>query len=230
MIEVVWPEKFVAHPAVYSAVILAAIDRLLPASGTFIDPMAGSGRCFNLERGDRHIVATEIEPEFAALHPRTICADATALPFATSSLDGGFCSPSYPNRMNGDYTAAGWTKNSTGRRNYSLSKRWLARDADAVLHSHNTSRYGERRKPGFYWLLHALVWGEVARVVKPGGVFIVNCKDLPRLPVTEPHVALLIDAGFTEVHREQVRPPGYRFGENSKLRVDHEDIVVLVRQ
>lgn len=224
-----WPDTFTDFPCAYSTVILEALDRLLPASGTFLDPCAGSGRCFDLERPGRTIVGTEIEPEFAALHPRTIVADATALPFATASFTGGYCSPSYPNRMNGDYTAPGWTKDPTGRRNYSLSKRWLARDADATLHAHNTARYGERRHPGTYWLIHALIWAEVARVVRPGGIFIVNCKDLPRMEVTEPHVALLVDTGFTITHRERVHPPGYRNGAHASLRVDHEDIVVLTR-
>ncbi len=225
-----WPDTFVSHPAPYSRVIIEAIDRLLPASGTFLDPMAGAGRCFSLERDDRTFVATEIEPEFAALHPRTIVADATRLPFATAGFDGGACSPTYPNRMAGDYAAAGWTKNPRGRRSYSLSKRWLARDAEAMLHPNNAARFSTKRGIENYWWLHNAIWSEVARVIRPGGTFILNTKDSTAALVTDPHVRLLTDAGFTEVHREVVRPPGYKFGTNRHLRVGHEDIVVLVRR
>jgi hypothetical protein len=224
-----WPDTFVSHPAPYSRVILEAIDRLLPASGTFLDPMAGSAKCFDLERYGRTIVATEIEPEFAALHPRTILADATRLPFASASFAGGACSPVYPNRMT-DYVPAGWTKNPKGRRSYSLSKRWLARDASLELAPTNTARYSTRRGIADYWWLHRSIWTELARVIRPSGTFVLNTKNSTAALVTEPHVRLLMAAGFEEVHREQVRPPGYRMGRNRELRADHEDIVVLVRR
>jgi hypothetical protein len=226
---VTWPESFTDHPAPYSAVIIEAIDRLLPTRGTYLDPMCGTGRCFDLETSTRHILGTEIEPEFAALHPRTICADATALPFATASLTGGFCSPAYPNRMAGDYTAAGWTRNPKGRRNYSLSKRWLARDPGVVLHRNNTARYSVRRDVDRYWTLHASIWSEMARVVRVGGTFILNTKDLPADLVTGKHVALLVEAGFVAVDHHRVHPPGYRNGAHRELRVEHEDVVVLVK-
>jgi SAM-dependent methyltransferase len=227
---IAWPDTFVSHPAPYSRVILEAIDRLLPASGTFLDPMAGSGKIFNLERPGRTFVATEIEPEFAALHPRTLLADATRLPFDSASFDGGATSPTYPNRMAGDYAPPGWTKNPKGRRSYSLSKRWLARDASLELAPTNTARYSTRRGVENYWWLHAKIWAEVARVIRPGGIFVLNTKDTVQALVTDPHVRLLTDAGFEEVHREIVKPPGYRNGANRHLRVGHEDIVVLRRE
>jgi hypothetical protein len=227
---IAWPDTFVDHPAPYSRVILEAIDRLLPTSGAFIDPMAGSGRCFDLERDGRIIAATELEPEFARLHPRTICADATRLPFATASFDGAFTSPTYPNRMAGDYSGAGWTLNPKGRRNYSLSKRWLARDAGLELAPTNTARFSTRRGIDNYWWLHRSIWAEVARVVRQGGCFVLNAKDVIGTPVTDVHVRLLVAAGFEEVHREQVFPPGYRNGTNRHLRVGHEDVVVFIRR
>jgi SAM-dependent methyltransferase len=224
----VWPDRFPSHPAPFSDCILAVIDEFLPESGVFLDPMCGSGRCFELEWPGRLIVGTEIEEEFAALHPKTTVADATHLPFGTAVFDGGFTSPSYPNRMNGDYTGPGWTKNPHGRRNYSLSKRWLARDETVVLHEHNTARYGVKRGMAHYWNLHFRIWGEVARVVKPGGIFVLNTKDLPGVAVTNYHIELLEDEGFVVDYRMPVFPPGYRYGANRE-RVDHEDIVVLRR-
>lgn len=230
MSTITWPEKFVSHPAPYSTCIMEALDELLPTTGIFLDPMCGSGRCFDLEHDGRIIAGTEIEPEFAALHPRTTLADATMLPFGDGAFDGGFCSPTYPNRMNGDYTAPGWTKDPTGRRNYSLSVRWLARDESRQLRLNNTARYGAKRGIGEYWRLHRLIWAEVARVIRPGGIFILNTKDLPGMPVTDPHVWNLTAVGFSEVERRRVFPPGYRRGSNRELRVEHEDIVVLERR
>lgn len=224
-----WPEKFPEHPAPYSKVILDTIDEVLPTVGAYLDPMCGSGRCFELERNGRIVVGTEIEPAFAALHPRTIVADATKLPFGNRSFDGGFCSPTYPNRMNGDYTAPGWTKKPDGRRNYSLSVRWLERNADVELRQNNTARFSIRRDIARYWEVHRAIWMEVARVIRPGGIFILNTKDLPSVPVTEPHVWILTTAGFTEKERYRVRPPGYRNGANRDIRVEGEDIVVFQR-
>jgi SAM-dependent methyltransferase len=225
---IVWPERFTAHPAPYSDCILTAIDEALPAAGVFLDPMCGSGRCFELERPGRVVVGGEIEREFAALHSKTMVADATRLPFGAGAFDGGFTSPAYPNRMAGDYTGPGWTKNPKGRRNYSLSKRWLARDERVVLHRHNTARYGVKRGIAEYWDLHLRIWGEVGRVVKPGGVFVLNAKDLPGMTVVDGHVEMLEAAGFAVEYRMPVFPPGYRYGAN-RHRVDHEEIVVMRR-
>lgn len=227
---IAWPDTFPAHPAPYSAVIVTTLDELLPTSGIFLDPMCGTGKCFELERDDRVIMGTEIEPTYAALHPRTLQADATALPFPTGMFDGGFCSPTYGNRMGVDYTAPGWTKNPKGRRNYSLSARWLARDARVVLHRNNTARYGTKRGLREYWRLHRLIWAEVGRVTRPGGIFLLNAKDLPKMAITDGHVELLTAAGFREVDRRRVYPPGYRNGANRDLRVDGEDVVTLVRE
>jgi hypothetical protein len=77
------------HPARFTDVIIERVQRILDAEhGTpildapaprVLDPFAGTGGVHELIGYET--LGVELEPEWAALHPRTILGDATALPF-----------------------------------------------------------------------------------------------------------------------------------------------------
>lgn len=83
------------HPAKYNDKILSAIEDLLPEGSSVIDVMAGTGRIFELERlvPGVKVTAIELEPEWAALHPRTQVGNALSLPFPDGSFDFVVTSP-----------------------------------------------------------------------------------------------------------------------------------------
>src|SRR5690606_36840269 len=66
-----------------------------------LDPFAGVGRIHELMDRRTWITTTgiEIEPEWAACHPRTEVGDALHLPFPDGSFDAITSSPCYGNRM-----------------------------------------------------------------------------------------------------------------------------------
>lgn len=74
-----------AHPAPYPLKMLPLLAELVPADEfpKVLDPFAGTGRIHELPN---ETVGVEIEPEWAALHPDTICGSALELPFDDGSF------------------------------------------------------------------------------------------------------------------------------------------------
>jgi hypothetical protein len=83
-----------------------------------------------------------------------------------------------------------------------------------------------------YRELHEAVWTECRRVLRRGGQLVLNCSnfiaDRQLVVVTDWHVEYLITLGLTVVHRETVATPRFGLGQNQELRVETEDLVVLL--
>jgi hypothetical protein len=92
-----------------------------------------------------------------------------------------------------------------------------------------------------YWDFHIAAWREQTRILKPGGLFILNVKDfyrtrtINRTRVTEQvevcqwHLDTLTDLGY-QVEREVIVPVrGMRMGANHKKRMGHEMVYALRR-
>ena len=73
------------------------------------------------------------------------------------------------------------------------------------------------------------VWTECRRVLKPGGIFVLNVKDHIRggvlQEVTKWHAVTLLMLGFVCTRRVHVPCPGQRHGANGHLRVDYESVL-----
>lgn len=207
----------VRHPAKFSPTILSALSELLAEETerqgrrlTVLDPFAGTGRVHSLEA---ETWGVEIEPEWATLHPRTIVGNALALPFVSDSFDVIATSPTYGNRMADHHNA----KDSSRRNTY---RHTLGR----ALHPENSGQlqWGPR-----YCRFHADAWAEVHRVLRPGGLFLLNVSDHVRAGkvenVTGWHYDTLHGVFDFEIEREiQVATPRNRFGQNGAARVEHE--------
>ena len=199
----------VKHPAPYSDNIIKAIqsalDRLLMC-GRVLDPMAGSGRVHELSGYETYGV--ELEPEWAQMHPRTQVGDATALRFDDFSFEAIVVSPCYGNRMADHHDA----RDNSYRRTYThvLGRKLSDNNAGAM-------QWGEE-----YRDLHRKAWAEAVRVLRPCGLFLLNCKDHTRagkrMHVTNWHYKTLLDLGLNLVEVSRIDTPHFRYGENREYR------------
>jgi len=176
------------HPAVYPAAVLDAFRRLVP-KGLVLDPFGGTGRIGRIGPQWRAI-SSELEPEWAGQGYRNRCAlcvvaDARHLPFATGSIPAIATSPAYGNRM-ADHDASqlrvasgeGLLRSDETRATYTsrLGRRLTSGNAGEMLWG--DGRPGDPLRNGdAYRALHAAVWTECLRVLRPGGALVVNCKD-----------------------------------------------------
>lgn len=214
-----------SHPAKYTDALLPVFARILREHGaqSVLDPMAGVGKIGLLrDYGfSGRIAANEIEPEWAAQAPAHVemhVGDAANMTWARDGeFDAIVTSPTYANRMADHHNAR------DGSRRYTY-RHMLGRP----LHPANTGKlqWGEA-----YREAHRRIWKECIRVLKPGGIMVVNVKNHIRrgeiVRVSEWHAEELQRQGLRLIERVRVECPGLRNGANARLRVDHEDVWVF---
>lgn len=207
------------HPAKYSDVLLPYFDRLLPPdTSRILDPFGGTGK-LRLIRPS--CVLIEIEPEWARISG-AIVGDATALPFCDASFDAICTSPTYGNRM-ADHFA-----DSKPEKQY---RRYTYRHSLGRALAENNS--GKMQWGPEYQSLHERAWKECVRVLRPGGLMLVNISDHIRkcqiVPVTEWHRECLVGLGLRLEDHLQVVTRRQRHGQHAQARVPFESILVFRR-
>jgi SAM-dependent methyltransferase len=208
------------HPAKFTPSILAAIEPLLPVEGVILDPFAGTGRVHEFGSSTLLTLGVELEPEWAEMHPRTQVGNALNLPFLDGCVDAIVTSPTYGNRMADHHEAKDASRRMTYR--HTLG-RPLSDDNSGAM------QWGPE-----YRQFHVWAWNEACRVLKPGGLFILNCKDHVRggkvQHVTRFHWQVLrrgFDTGLRTKAVRKVVTPGMRFGQNGSVRVGHEWVIAM---
>jgi DNA modification methylase len=82
-----------------------------------------------------------------------------------------------------------------------------------------------------YRQAHVEIWQECIRVLKPNGIFILNISDHIRkgevIPVSNWHKETLVKMGLKHIDTILVETKRMRFGANSHLRVDYENVFVF---
>jgi hypothetical protein len=225
------------HPAQYSVAVLAefakAIDRRDIVN--VLDPMGGVGGVHKLARppslldSGKVTTALDIECCYIAkaqeLYPdcESVIGDACALPFDTDSFSAIAVSPSYMNRMR-DWFVIGPNRTTKAGQSYALN---LGRELDPRNSAHH------EMSPEGYWRLHAVAWSESVRVLRPGGLFVLNAKDFVRggirQRIVDGHVAILTNLGLSVECRYTIAGKGYgsAVGEHGNARAEGEETVVL---
>jgi len=207
------------HPARYTAHLIPHLAEALRGCRSVLDPMAGVGGIARVAAlaGVSQVVGVELEPEWAGAHPCVIEGNALALPFPDDTFDAVCVSPTYGNRMADHHEARDRSVRHTYR--HALGR---------PLHPDNS---GALPWGPAYRDFHHRAWSEALRVLRPGGRFVVNCKDHiaagELVPVTGWHVDTLAGLGCVLRARWTVDTPGHRHGANGHARVRFEHVAVF---
>lgn len=211
------------HPAKFSDPILERIRSIVTGNyamhgDTALDPMAGTGKvaaaipelawtCQDIEDWDDKVWPVEL-------------GDATDMKYDDESFWWVVTSPTYGNRMADSHDP----KDDSRRISYKFN---LGRP----LQPNNTGdAYFPSQK---YNRLHVEAWREVYRVLKPGGIFILNVKDFirdgERVRVNDWHRAVCVGLGFKLLEFHEVPVKSLRLGsdESRDKRVESEMVWVF---
>lgn len=209
-------QKKIKHPAKYTDGLLPIFTRMIPEGSRVLDPFAGTGKIHLLPF---ETVGVEIEPEWAAMHPDTICADSTNLPFSDEEFDVICTSPTYGNRMADSHEAKDGSKRNT-----------YTHCIGRKLHENNTGKlqFGEKYKE-----IHLSVYKECVRVMKRDGFFILNVKNFIKngeeVDVYSWHKEALEGIGFRLVEVDTLATKGNGFGANAHLRTGFEIVAKFAK-
>lgn len=208
------------HPAKYSNNLLPIFDKYLPKSGKkILDPFAGTGKLREIRP---NCILLEIEPEWGNMS-NAIIGDATNMPFEDSEFDAICTSPTYGNRMADNFI------DRQPRKNYKRHtyRHYLGRPL-------STNNSGAMQWGNEYRNLHEQAWKESYRVLKQGGMFVLNISDHIRkgkvVKVSQWHETFLKSLGFIVIEKILVKTKRQRQGQNGNIRVGYENVLVFVKR
>lgn len=219
-----------------------------------LDPFAGVGGIHALRAtGLIDTFGVELEPEWAAASEWTRVGDATDLAeWGDATVDVVATSPCYGNRMADHHDAqerctscsgTGQVAQSPGRGSDGHTE--CDRCAGSGQRDHRRITYRHRlgrdlsacSAAGLQWgpayrRLHIEAWQEALRVIRPGGLFVLNIKDhvrggkLQRVP--EWHVQTLQALGARLYRAQPIATAGMGFGANRDSRSDFELVIAFI--
>lgn len=213
------------HPARFSGAIIAAVVELLEPCPPrrILDPFAGTGLVHAIaDKLGADSVGVEIEPEWAGLHQRTVCADARSI---TREMVGMFdavvTSPTYGNRMADHHEARDESDRATYR--HRLGRRLADGNAGAMA-------WGDD-----YRALHVAVYRRVVRLLAVDGLLVLNVKDHvrdgDRVRVSGWHVRTLLSLGLTFCDDNALATRGLGgAGDNASSREGVEHVYLLAKE
>lgn len=207
----------IKHPAKFTDTILNAISKYIQPEWKVLDPFAGTGK-LKLIKPDAYLNELEFEWSIQGKPANAICGNALYLPYKNETFDSIIVSPTYSNRMADHHIA----KDNSKRLTYTHQ---LGRQ----LHNDNSGKmqWGKEYKD-----FHEKAWLESDRVLKCGGMFILNISNHIRkgveIDVSSWHKEYLTNVlGYAIVNVEKIETPRLKMGSNYNIRVSFEYLFVL---
>jgi len=213
------------HPARFSGAVVAAVVELLEPHPPrrILDPFAGTGLVHAIaDKLGADSFGVEIEPEWAALHPRNVCADSRALTRQmVGTFDAVVTSPTYGNRMADHHEARDESDRATYR--HRLGHPLTEGNAGGMA-------WGDE-----YRALHVDVYRRVVKLLDVGGLFVLNVKDHvrdgDRVRVSGWHVRTLLSLGLMFCDDNAIATRGLGgAGDNAASREGVEHVYLLVKE
>jgi len=211
----------IRHPARYTHAILETIAPYLKKGWRVLDPFAGVGGLARLGYTGARVYLNELEPVCIsqAAGGCRVNGNAFALPFAGETFDAVATSPTYGNRIADHHQA----RDASRRNTYFHALGALHPDNTGLLHF--GAAYCER---------HTRAWCEAHRVLKVGGLFLLNVSDHiragQRVYVSKWHYDTARAVGFRLLACHAVKTPRNRYGANGQLRCPVEYIFVFQKE
>lgn len=220
-----------------------------------LDPFAGIGRVHELRRMvDPRLVTVgvELEAEWAHAHPATLVGDALDLPAQWGRhFHVVATSPCYGNRMADHHEAKDLCSACDGQ-GYDITivyhgvepRTPCPKCKGSKLSPRHSYRHDLGRMPtegsaavmqwgDEYREFHERAWLQVRRVLRPGGLFVLNIKDHVRgdrrQHVSAWHRRTVEALGFRRLETWTVPVLGMRHGANNGARLDSEFVYVFER-
>jgi DNA modification methylase len=204
------------HPAKFTAKHLNSVIEILGDNPKLLilDPFAGIGTIHDLPYMTTGI---EIEPEWAYQRVGTAVGSALNTGYEDEYFDAVVTSPCFGNRMADHHNAKDGSKRHTYRH-------YLGREL--TKGSAATMQWGEEYKH-----FHTEAWLEAKKILKVGGLLIINIKDHIRegkiQHVTQWHADACSKVGFNQIDTIIIPVSGMTHGENAEQRIPHESLLVF---
>lgn len=228
------------HPAKFSDSILEVLTRWIEPGWRVLDPFAGTGRIHEITHA--HTYGIELEPEWAAWHPRTEVGNALDLPFEDGFFDCIATSPTYGNRMADSHDAKERCRpcKGTGISDGETCQKCKGagrRDYKRITYTHQLGRKPTAGSSAVmqwgpkYRAFHEEAWAEADRVLRPGGLVLLNASDHIRnhqiQEVCDWHIETFEKMGYTVARLANPETRRMGFGANRDARVDAEMVAAL---
>ena len=215
----------ISHPAKYTDSFIPIFSDYLPKKGIVLDPFAGTGKIGKIKQYgfEGKIWANEIEPEWIDPNPYKcdIITHEDAEEISYNGFVDAICtSPTYGNRMADHHNAKDGSKRNT-----------YTHCLGRTLNSENTGKMQWGKQ---YQEKHIKIYQNLFRLLKPGGMFLLNVKNHIRkgeeINVKQFHEKVLTDLGLKKQKELFVETRGCRCGKNGNARAKGEYILVFVKE